>query len=287
MKPFAMGPNLARIMGDEDRNVADQAHAPLVGVVTQRGPLLEQEILDQMLGLELAHVGVRPVRKRASITLGELGAPLGPGPIAVVNLECMIERIVIQPIGVRMAEFGIVLAVGFVRALLEAMNRTRDQRPFPGDQCIEIDQILIELRVIEMLGVDPASLQQELGTDQQWVERECRGALIRRFTIACRAERKHLPQTLSRRHEKIDETIGRWTQIADPERAGQRGGMKENATGPMHAMTPRMGEDASRAVYRKRQRKTVLDRKKPPERSPEGSAPADREVSVHLTLRIH
>ncbi len=72
-------------------------------------------------------------------------------------------------------------------------------------------------------------LDDPVRTDQQWVAREGRKALIGGVAVAGGPQRQHLPQALAGAVQKVDEAKGCVAQVADAVAAGKRGGMQQNA----------------------------------------------------------
>src|ERR1019366_5448268 len=84
---------------------------------------------------------------------------------------------------------------------------------------------------VDLGAVNPAAIGKPLQADEQRISGKGRSGGIGRVTVAERAQRQHLPQTLPRGGKKIREGIRRRTKVADPAAGCERGGMKQNSAG--------------------------------------------------------
>src|SRR5262249_7455775 len=101
-----------------------------------------------------------------------------------------------------------------------------------GDHRAVVHALRGERRVLQVLRAEQAFVAQALEADQQRVAREGREALVRRIAVARRPQWEHLPQTLVRALQEVEEPLRRRAQLTDPVRARERGGMQQDAAPP-------------------------------------------------------
>src|SRR5690606_28319102 len=92
------------VVGDEDRDVADDAHAALVRVAAQRGPLAEERHLTELMLEDGAREPAPRVLERLRLAPHELTRPGAPGREVVLLLERHEQRVVVEPRRLRGAE---------------------------------------------------------------------------------------------------------------------------------------------------------------------------------------
>src|SRR6185295_1163164 len=92
-------PHVRRIVSDEDRHVADDADAPVIGVAPELEPLPEEDVLEEPVRLDAAGE-VAPGRvEGAGRALGERGRPRGPASAIMLVLEGGEQGVVVEPRG--------------------------------------------------------------------------------------------------------------------------------------------------------------------------------------------
>jgi hypothetical protein len=101
---------------------------------------------------------------------------------------------------------------------------------FPRDEQAEVHAGGVEVRHVgEVILVQQSVLDQTIETDQVRVSRKRRKALIGRVTIPGGTQRKHLPEFAAGGGEPVHKAICLRTQVADPVRTRQAGGVKEDS----------------------------------------------------------
>ncbi len=92
-----MGPDLGRVAGDEDRDIAEDPDADIGGMFPERSPLPVEEELDKDFATDLVLVVGPPPVELVRVVHGEVGWPLVPGCAVMSSLERGKERIVVEP----------------------------------------------------------------------------------------------------------------------------------------------------------------------------------------------
>ena len=99
-----MRPDVGAVVGDEDRQVADQRDAQRRAVSFQREPVAREEELLEALLIDLATQRLAGAVQRLRIARAQLGLPFGPRPLAARALDRRVEREVLEPRRVRRTE---------------------------------------------------------------------------------------------------------------------------------------------------------------------------------------
>jgi len=219
-------------VGDEDRQVAEQADALLVGVSLERKPLpVEDPLAEAVLG-DAGGVRLAGGVQRGRLAQGFPFRPLHPGPAAVRVLEGGEQGEVVQPVGVLRAPGLELGALGGRMVGGEALVGPAELPVMVADDPAIVDAIGREgRRVGQVINRQPAILDEPVEADQVGVAGEGGERLVRRVAIAGRAEREHLPDRLVVLGQPINEPVGPLPQIADAIAARQRGGVEQDATG--------------------------------------------------------
>jgi hypothetical protein len=163
-----------------------------------------------------------------------------PEGAAVRVLQRHEQRVVVEPGVLALAERLECLALGRGGTRLEALRRLRQQRHLGRDDRAVIDPPLFRAgRRARLLRVEPPLLGQPLQAEQVGVSGEGAERLVGAVTVARRAERHHLPQTLPGGLQEVDPLEGRGAQLADTGVARQRGGVQQDAgaTVECHVLT--------------------------------------------------
>ena len=80
-----------------DRHVTEQQNTISVGVLSQRVPLAEEQVLHDLDGPDACAFLRFEFREGVRIAMHILGLPFRPGPLAVAGLEDAEQRVVVQP----------------------------------------------------------------------------------------------------------------------------------------------------------------------------------------------
>src|SRR6185369_13295228 len=126
----AVGPDLRRVVRDEDRRVADDAHAARMRMAAQALPLLYELPLHETPETDLFGSVLLQAGEGRVVAPGELGGPAVPGR-AVTLVERHEQGVVAQPVALPAAKVVQQLAVAVPRMLAESLPRFAQQRHAP------------------------------------------------------------------------------------------------------------------------------------------------------------
>src|SRR6185369_10493673 len=101
---LGIGPNVGRILGHEDRQIADNADAALVAVTLQREPLPEEEKLVEHVRLDFVAQLFARALERSGRAANQRWLPLVPRNAAVVIFESTEERVIFEPVCLLLSE---------------------------------------------------------------------------------------------------------------------------------------------------------------------------------------
>jgi hypothetical protein len=227
---IGVGPHVGAVVGDEDRDVADDADAALVCVAAQSRPLAEERHLTELVFEDGARE-LRPRRRqRVRVAGDQLRGPGAPRRELVLLLERHEEREVLEPGPLRGAEGAEVGLERRARTRGETLGGAREQRLPVRDHRAVVDVVVGERRVVTQLvcGEEPV-LDEQIEADQQRIAGERGEALVGRVAVARRPEWEHLPERLPGAHQEVDEALRLGAEIADPVPARQRGRVEKNS----------------------------------------------------------
>ena len=142
------------------------------------------------------------------------------------------QRVVVQPVGVALAELPEGDPVLRAAAGLEAVEGPFEQASFVGDDFLEGDDVVREARWVgEVVGVQQACLEQPLRADEHRIAGEGRGAGVGRIAVGHRPDGQHLPDALGGAGQDVGKAVGGRPQVADAVGRGQRRDVKQQAAG--------------------------------------------------------
>ena len=144
LEQVAVGPNIGAVVGHEDRDVADNLDAALVRVGAHRRPLMEEQELAELLCLHRVAQPPAGIRECAGFAPRQRRRPRRPRPALVFGLERHEQGVVIEPMGVCLAEL-LELTRQLRAAALEARPRGLQHRELRVDDGAKIDNALGEL----------------------------------------------------------------------------------------------------------------------------------------------
>ena len=107
-----MGPDVRRVRRDEERQIADQPHAPATGVSLEGFPLAVQQELDEARQLDRIRQLLPGPRQGRRSAPDQLRRPLEVGGIVVPLLQRTEQGVVVQPARVGVAELLVRRAGG-------------------------------------------------------------------------------------------------------------------------------------------------------------------------------
>ena len=99
-----VGPDVARVGGDEKRQIADQAHAPGMGVLLEACPLAEQQELGEANLIDRVRQLSRACARAGRFAPDQLGRPLEVMRAVVSGLQRAEQGVVVQPVRLVVAE---------------------------------------------------------------------------------------------------------------------------------------------------------------------------------------
>ncbi len=232
----AVGPDVGAVMGDKNREVADDADPPPAAVGPQFAPLPEELELDEFLQPRILFARNNP------------GVPLGPGRPAVGLAQRGEPGEGIEP-SILLGAEAFELRVG--RTLAEKRARRRFQQPpAPRDHRVEIDTPGGKRGMgREVLRCEEPPLHQGREADQQGIPRHSGIRLVGGVPEPGRTQGEDLPQPAPALREKVGEAEGLLSQVTDAEFARERGGVKQDA-----ALTHEITRSTAAARTRRRRR---------------------------------
>src|SRR5215510_14360536 len=220
--------------------------------VLHTAPLLEEQVLHQLVQPDLPGAARGPSGKSRRIALCDVGFPAGPGRLVLRVLDRHEQREVVEPARLIAAEAIEAIAFRRWRCLLEPIQDARPDRAAVLDDGGEVDATVLKPRGPASLVFSQQSvLDQPFGADEQRIAGERREALIWRIAVAGRAERQDLPDSLALGREPVDELDRPRSEVPDIGPARERSRMEEDATGPSlrHTLYRCGAASASRAFF--------------------------------------
>jgi hypothetical protein len=205
-------PHLGAVVGDEHRQVAEQANAPGASVLAQTTPLAIEAVLDELLvrdGLRVLPPGSFE-RGRSSSAQGSV--PLGPGD-PVGGAQGAIEREVGQPALGALAE-GVERQRAGPRAAAVSLPGQAQPRLAVARRGGEAGRAAAERLGCDELGAGQQPIGvQILEIDEPGVAGEGRLAVVGREAPPHRTHRQHLPPGLLRGRQRGDEVATRRAEV--------------------------------------------------------------------------
>ena len=227
LKQFGAGPDLCTLVGDENRDIAHDAHATGIGIGLEPAPLTKKHPLAKLpkqAGPSQSQACLGQGRRLAP---GQGLSPLVPGLLRVLRLQRHEQGIVVQPGRLLLAKNREILAIRRTGTGFKPCCSRGQDAHAKGDQGLEIHRLVAQTGGWrQRVGVQPALPLQVVQVDQQRVAGKCRTAHVGRVAQANAAERQHLPQGLPARHQPVDKMVGRWPEVAATVRAWQRSGVQ-------------------------------------------------------------
>ena len=251
LEQLGMRPDIGRVGGNIDRDVADDLDALLLCVRTQGVPLSEEDILEENAEVDLAAqlLGHSCERLRPAVADVLLRPHIDRRMVIFLLLERHEQRVIGQPFAVLLGEVrDFRLHLG-----RDARIRLAEQRPARIGELLEVRHIGrgVEVAGAHLVRRQQAVLDEQVHVDQIRIARRRREALVRRVAEAGMTERQHLPVGLVRVREEVDEFAGRPAHRAYAVRRGQRGHVREHAAGTFeHIYLPFVSEAIPCAAFR-------------------------------------
>ena len=241
-----MRPDVGRVGGNIDRDVADDLDALLLCVRTQRVPLSEEDILEENAEVDLAAqlLGHSCERLRLAVADVLLRPHIDRRVVIFLLLERHEQRVIGQPFAVLLGEVrDSCLHLG-----RDARIRLAEQRPARIGELLEVRRIGRSGKVAgaHLIRRQQTVLCEQIHVDEIRVACRRREALVRRVAEAGMTERQHLVRV----REEVDEFAGRPAHRAYAVRRGQRGHVREHAAGTFeHIYLPFVSEAIPCAAF--------------------------------------
>ena len=246
-----MGPDVAAVLGHEDRDVPDEADAAGRGESLEFLPLREEEPLAEAVGSASAPARrSRAASRRRFRTSGQPGIPVGPGSPRVVLLQRHEQGEVVEP--------GFLVGAPGVKFALAGGWSARSWNTVQARSSIVVFQAMTGPKSTRSAGKSgrrrrssarqPAVAHQAVEADQQGVARKRRQGLVGRVAEAGRPQGQDLPQALAAsfpasrrsgrpRHRDHRSRRGRanWSGAAGCRWSGEKAGVLQACGSPVRA----------------------------------------------------
>ena len=98
LKSIATRPHVSAVVADEQRNIAEDQDAAIIGETFEGFPLPVKQKLFELALFEGSPILLSRRRQRFRMAVTQLDGPVEPGILLVGRTDSLIERIVIQPI---------------------------------------------------------------------------------------------------------------------------------------------------------------------------------------------
>ena len=241
LKQAAARPGVGRVGRDVDGNVAEDLHAPLVGVGLQGLPLAAE--LELYKGPEAQLIGGPLLQGGQSLGLAgaQRGGPLQPVGHVVLLFGGHVQAVVLQPAVVQKQKAVVFVRIGGLAAGHRALALPhRVGGPQQGIAAVVQRGVVHPAGVGAKVGAadqvmgEQPFVHQPVQVDKIGVARKGRAALIGAVAIAGGAQRQHLPHGLPRLGQKIYKTVGFPAETADaigPRQAGNGHKYADGAVG--------------------------------------------------------
>jgi hypothetical protein len=159
----------------------------------------------------------------------EIRRPLRPRPARVPIAERGVERVVLDPVGLRPSERVERLAEIRGGAGLKPLPGQPKERILERADLLELHLAGVEGRPGHIRRPEEVVRDQEIGTQQQGVDGEGRRRGVWRAAEAHGTERQDLPPALAGARQKVDPGMRGGPHIADAVGRRQRGNVKQDA----------------------------------------------------------
>ena len=253
LEQLRVGPDVGAVVGDEDRDVADDADLARVGICAHPRPLARRTATGRTAGCAPTRPGDAGPRRARPARGGATPGPGGPRRAAVRLLERHEQGEVVEP-GAACSARNCSNSARWpgAAAMMKRSAARCSSAHFAGMTAPKStrsgEKAGAPARSAALSRPSAASAARR---DQQRVAGEGGEALVGRVAVAGRAERQDLPEPLLGRSQEVDEAIRLVAQVADAESARQRRWMEQKPTRPRqpHAPSPHA------LAYRRRRRR--------------------------------
>ena len=158
------------------------------------------------------------------------GGPPRPFDLVVLVLERHEEDVIVEPEPVLVTKGRQLRLLLGRRQAAEAVERAVQLGQLPGSDPLILAPAGTKFGGVLKIGrCQPAAIRELAKIDEQRVSGKGRETLVRRIAVASRPQRQHLPDSLPRSHQGLDEFKRLGPQVADAVRAGERRDMQQNS----------------------------------------------------------
>ena len=253
---LGVGPDVARVGRDEERQIADQPHAPVMRVFARDVPPGPRAGTEQSERRRSGSPARAAPGQRGRGAPDQLDRPLEIAGAVVPGLQRAEQGVVVQPEPVGLTELFIGGPEIRTGAGAEAAPRRLEQAEFERDDLLVFDggrrkRVARAIRRLQQPVVD-----QGVRADQQLVAGERRQALIRRVAIPGRSQRQRLPPALPGLVEAVHPCERGRPEIADAVGGRQRRDVQQHAR---RAVSRRKRRNASRPASLMRRSHGAVD----------------------------
>ncbi len=225
-----VSPHVGTVGGDVDGQVPEQPDVTGVAVGLQGRPLAVKEVLPVDVSLDRRFVLLAGASKGVRVAAHQGRGPLGPGGPAVGVLQGGVERVVVEPGGLRLPKLLNARRVGGRHIVPKSAEGGAEHLPFARDQARVVDVVVGQLceggQVV--LRQQPV-FHEGLGANQKRVAGERGRAGIGRGAGPDGPHRQHLPQPLVGAGKKVGKLKRGRPEVADAVPAGEGADGKEKA----------------------------------------------------------
>ena len=225
-----LGPHVGAVHGHIDGRVPNDLHAPLVGVLLQGAPLLEEQVLGKDVVVHVLLVLFPALLQGGGVPQAQPLLPLGPGAALVLVLQSHVEGVILHPLRVFLAER---LQGLFVLKVFKSLA----QQLFPAGAhhiIVHMRGVLPPLHPLAGALFQKTCLRKLVQVDIQGLSRKGRIALIGAVPKAGGPQGQHLPIPLFGLHQEIHPLTGGLAEIADAVFRGQAAHRQQHPSGPGH-----------------------------------------------------
>ena len=226
-----MRPDFGRIRRDEDGCVADDADLALGGIGAKGRPLPIEEELPEAVHRDLGRERLLDCGQRHGIAAKQIRRPIDEARAAQRFADRHERGVAFEPVRFRRGvRFEFLLQAGGLPAAKRIPRRAK-QRFLERRDALVIDAIVGETLTRPEGPRHEAIAFQKFRAEQVDVPGEGRERLVGRVAGTGGAERQHLPPALPHGGKRLDPAVGGGAEVADAERSGQAGRVKENSGG--------------------------------------------------------
>ena len=207
LEQLRIRPCIGAVKRHIDRNIADELYLPVIRIAFQLFPLNAEQILLELIELDLLRKLLAVFRKCLGFTSLNIFIPFYPADIVEGYLDCHIQRIVIEPVGIvldKHAERRFLRNLAVLPCLAQELEAALIDLSIIYILCIVTEVIAVALLLCQI-----AALYEIIGINEIGISRKGRKGLVGRVSVARRPQRENLPVTLSRLRQSVNKIVCR------------------------------------------------------------------------------